>query len=431
MAKKTVFVFILIFFSTAMLFAGGEHLTIKVAVVGPGTPLYFWWGHIALVIEDSNTGRSYFYDYGIFSLDNDYFFQNFALGRLLFTSGVSSTERNIEVYRLTNRSLVFYTLNLPPETRLKVQELANYDMLPENRDYWYHHFDNNCSTRIIEIIDFATDGQFREYFDNIPSRFTLRQHVRRHTWFSPAVDWALNFWMGQGIDRPITVWDDMFLPSEVGKRIQEFEFTDVNGVRRRLVESEDSIQVIIESTGLPEVLEIPRRQWPMNFAFSLVMSAVLGFFFYLHSKNIRIGRIFAGIGISFFGFVFGVAALMLYFMNIFTDHDYTYQNFNMIFATPLLLAAVPLGICFASTKNLKKLIIYDRLIRLTWLLTVVGILILTLLRLFPSCPIEDIGIFQQNLPDKLLMLPIALLFTFQPVGLCQSLRKCCICKKSA
>jgi len=407
MTKKAALIFLLIFFSGTVLFAQGENLTLKVAVIGPGEELYFWWGHIALIIEDSDTGLSSFYDYGLFSFDNENFFVNFAMGRLLYSCGVSSTERNVQGYKDKNRNIVFYTLDIPPETRLKVKEFADINVLPENRDYFYHHFLDNCSTRIRDIIDLATDGQFKELYENEASRFTLREHVRRHTWFSPPIDWILNFWMGQVIDTPITAWEDMFLPSEVGKRIGEFYYTDINGERRKLVSGGETIY---EAHDRPAVLDVPRVQWPRQLAFSLVLSAIFGFFFYLYSRNIRAGRILAGFSMSICGLVFGAASLLLYFLNLFTNHDYTFENANMIFATPLLLAAVPSGICYALTKRTDKLIKYDELLRLIWILAAAGIVLSMLIKLLP-------WLYQDNLTDQMLMLPIAVLFACQPVGL--------------
>lgn len=418
MNRKIVLMFLLVFISGVTLFAQGEDLTLKVAVMGPGDELYFWWGHIALVIDDASTGRSRFYDYGLFSFDNENFFVNFAFGRLLYSSGASSTQRNIDIYKETNRDITFYTLDLPPETKLMIKEFAEHNILPENRDYYYHHFWDNCSTRIRDIIDLATDGQFKELYSREVSRFTLREHVRRHTWFSPLADWILNFLMGQVIDTPITVWDDMFLPSEVGKRINEFYYTDINGEKRKLV---SGVETIFEAQGRPAVLEIPRKQWIRQLVFSVVLSVIFGFFFYLYSKKIRAGRILAGFSMSLCGFVFGIASLLLYFMNIFTDHDYTYQNFNMIYATPLLLAVTPLGICYALTKKPEKQIKYDGLLRIIWFLTVFGILISMLLKLSPC-------VYQQNLTDQMLMLPISLVFACQPVGLRPVLEKFLKCK---
>jgi len=407
MVKKAVFFTLLFLLVSAFIFAEGENLTLKIAVMGAGDELYFWWGHIALIIEDSDTNQSNFYDYGIFSFENENFYYNFAMGRLLYSCGVSPSWWNIEKYIETNRDVIIYTLDLPPEKRLEVKRFAEVNVLPENRDYFYHHFRDNCSTRIRDIVDLMTDGQFFEQYGKTPGRYTLRQHVRRHTYFSPTVDWILNFWMGQGIDTGITIWDEMFLPSEVGKRIDDFWYTDLNGERIKLVSYAETIN---KAEGRPLVLDIPRKQWPRELAFSLVLSVIFIFFFFLQYKKIRSGTVLAGISISLCGLVFGIAGLLLYFMSIFTNHDYTYNNINMIFCTPLLLAAVPYGLCYALTKDHDRRIKYDMILRIIWFLTVIGIIVSMLIKLLP-------WFWQKNLTDQMLMLPVALVFALQPVGL--------------
>jgi O-antigen/teichoic acid export membrane protein len=97
-------------------------------------------------------------------------------------------------------------------------------------------------------------------------------------------------------------------------------------------------------------------------------------------------------------------------MSLFTNHDYTFNNMNMIFCSPVLLAAVPLGICYAFTKNQDKQKKYDLFLRLIWFLTAAGVLISMLLKIF-------LWFYQQNLTDQMLLLPIALVFAFQPSGL--------------
>jgi glutaredoxin-related protein len=414
MSRKIIFLTLLLLlaFGTA-LFAEGENLDVKIAVMGPGDELYFWWGHIALVIEDTEKNVSRFYDYGIFSFNNENFFVNFAFGRLLYRCGVSSSIVNIAGYINTNRDIKIYTLDLPPDVRQKVKDFADVNVLPENRNYYYHHFKDNCSTRIRDIIDLATDGQFEEQYRNAPSRFTLRQHVRRHTWFSPAADWILNFWMGQVIDTPITVWEDMFLPSEVGRNMENFWYTDANGAIRKLVVR---IETLNTAKNRPAVLNTPRKQWPRELAFSLVLSAIFCSFFFMQSKRKKAGRILAGFSMSLAGLVFGFAGLLLYFLNLFTNHDYTYQNANMLFCTPLLLASVPFGIIYALTKKQDKLLFYGMLLRLVWGLSVLGIFISMLIKLLPM-------FYQQNLTDQMLMLPIALVFTLHPLNLREDIEK--------
>ena len=385
----------------------GKDLTLKIAVMGPGDELYFWWGHIALVIDDAHTGQSRFYDYGLFSFDNDHFFVNFAFGRLFYSCGASPAAGNMAVYIDTNRDIVLYTLDVPPEKREEVRRFAEESILPENRNYLYHHFRDNCSTRIRDIIDIATYGQFSEQFSGEPGRFTLRQHVRRHTWFSPFFDWILNFWMGQDIDTPITVWEEMFLPSEVGSRITGFEYTDPGGTSHQLV---SGVETINTAQGRPAVLDFPRKQWPRELIFSLALSLFLGLLFFTQKKSPAFAQVTLGILHSLFGLVFGAAGLLLFFMSFFTSHDYTWHNANLLFCNPLFLIAVPLGIRYASSTNYDKRLKAEFTLRLLWLLTVLGIFASMLIKLSPR-------FWQKNLTDQMLMLPIALTLAFEPAGL--------------
>jgi drug/metabolite transporter (DMT)-like permease len=113
---------------------------------------------------------------------------------------------------------------------------------------------------------------------------------------------------------------------------------------------------------------------------------------------------------SLCGLFFGAFGLLLYFMSLFTEHDYTYNNMNMIFCTPVILAAFPLGICYALTKKPEKQLKYDMILRCIWLLSVIGVIVSMLLKLLP-------WFWQDNLTDQLLMLPIALVFALRPYGL--------------
>jgi hypothetical protein len=366
--------------------------------MGPGDELYFWWGHIALVIEDGITGESRFYDYGIFSFDTENFFVNFALGRLLYHCGVSRTELSYNAYKRTNRDITVYTLDLPGAVKEEVRAFAEWNVLPENRNYYYHHFRDNCATRIRDIIDRATAGQFKAAFGEAPGRYTLRQHVRRHTWFSPFFDWLLNFLMGQDIDVPLTVWGEMFLPREIGDRIETFSFRDPSGGERKLV---SSVEVLNRAVNRPAVLDAPRRQWPRELALGLGIAALMGGFFFLGKKRPRGGRALLGISQSLLGLFFGAAGLVLFFMTFFTDHDYTYHNINIIYINPLLLAAVPLGIILAASKHAPRRARAGRLLQYLWTYVFFGGLLTMAIKLLP-------GFYQQNQVTQALVLPIAL-----------------------
>ena len=388
----------------------GDDFTIKIAVAGPGDELYFWWGHIALVIEDRATGQSRFYDYGLFSFENEHFFTNFAMGRLYFSCGVSPTDRNLWVYQVTNRTVTFYTLNLSAEAKERVRDFAEINVRPENRNYFYHHFNDNCATRIRDIIDIGVNGQFKEAYGNAPGRFTLRQHVRRHTWFNLFFDWLLNFLMGQGIDTPITVWAEMFLPQEIGDRAMEFSYLDSQGVEQKLV---SSVETMYRATNRPAILAVPRRQWPRELALSFGISAVLCLFYWIRGKRKSLGQALLGISQGLLGLFLGGVGSMLFFMTFFSNHDYTYHNSNILFVNPLLLAALPLGIIMARGDRSRRGTAgsegrAERFLAILWGYVFLGGIATMAIKLLPS-------FYQQNQVDQALVMPIAFTLCAVPV----------------
>jgi hypothetical protein len=382
----------------------GDYLTLKIAVMGPGDELYFWWGHIGLIIEDTATGRARFYDYGLFDFKQNHFFVNFAFGRLLYSCGASPADANIRAYIKNNRDVVIYTLDLPPAKREEIRRFAENNIRPENRDYYYHHFRDNCATRIRDILDLATDGQFKERFGAAPGRYTLRQHIRRYTWFSPFFDWLLNFLMGQDIDTPLTVWEELFLPGEIGSRIKDFPYRDAAGIERPLVAS---VEVRNRAVGRPEVLAAPPRQWIRELVVGLIIAGLVAAPQALRERRPALARALRGVSQSLLGLFFGIAGSILCFMTFFTNHDYTYHNSNILYINPLILGAIPLGLILAFGKEPKKRFRAEQLLQALWTYVLLGGILSLVIKWFP-------GFYQQNQVSQALVIPFAGVLSFVP-----------------
>ncbi|MDR2782497.1 MAG: DUF4105 domain-containing protein [Treponema sp.] len=379
-----------------------DRFTIKIAVLGPGDEVFFWWGHLALIIEDGVTGAQTFYDWGVFSFESENFFKNFAFGRLIYLCVASPAKRSFDRYIQTNRDIVVYTLNLPPETKEEVRRFVENNIRPENRSYYYHNFRDNCATRIRDILDMAVDGQFKAAFGDAPGRYTVRQHVRRHTWFSPFFDWFLNVLMGQDIDVPLTVWQEMFLPAEVGRRIADFTYVDNDGSARKLV---SSVETLNKAVNRPPVLDKPRRQWIRELVLGVFIALLLVFFDMLQKTKPRLSRYLWSLSQSVLGMFFGVVGLILFFMTFFTNHDYTYHNANIIYMNPLWFIAAVSGVIYAFTSSPKKRYITLHILRAFWTYVFLGVLLTMVIKLFP-------GFYQQNQVTQALVSPFAFVLSF-------------------
>ena len=161
------------------------------------------------------------------------------------------------------------------------------------------------------------------------------------------------------------------------------------------------------SVNRPAVLDIPRLQWPRE----LILGCVLALFFVLlrlfRTRSISTAAYFWALGQGALGFFFGVAGTMLFFMMIFTDHDYTYWNINILFINPLLLVALPLGIRFCRAHSSQEQDKQEVLIKTLWSgclgLALIGILI----NAFPFFR-------QQNQVDLALILPPLIALSWLP-----------------
>ncbi|GMO49063.1 MAG: hypothetical protein Ta2G_05630 [Termitinemataceae bacterium] len=387
----------------------GDYLTIKTAVIGPGDDLYFWWGHFGLVIDDALRGSSTFYDYGVFSFNKENFFSNFAFGRLYYTSAVSRTDRDIAYYSQDNRDITFYTLDFDAAEKELILREAEFYSMKENAEYLYNHFKDNCVTRVLNPIDKALNGELYRYTNSTPGRMTLREHVRRHTYFSPFFDWFLNFVMGQDIDTPSTITQEMFLPSEAASVLENFYYLDGGGNKRKLV---SDVQVINRSVNRPPVLDKPRMEWPPFLIFGIAVGGIL---YLLRSRaESAKNKKLRGASKTLFGLLCGVLSLffalagsLAFFMAFFTNHDYSFHNMNVIFINPLLLIAFVPAFILAFSKNEEKNKRCEKIFRIVWTYVFFAAILCMLLKVLPF-------FYHKNYATLAMCLPISLSLSLIP-----------------
>ena len=154
-----------------------DYLVIKLVTIDPGDDLPMWWGHTGIIIEDTRIGAASFYNYGLFSFEQDNFALNFIQGRLIFWVGVWDAQLALNFYARMNRTIRIQTLNLSADKKLEMAKFLAKNVLPQNREYLYDHYFDNCATRLRDLIDRMVDGQFAKA-TKVPGRMTLRISIR-------------------------------------------------------------------------------------------------------------------------------------------------------------------------------------------------------------------------------------------------------------
>ncbi|RKG86961.1 lipoprotein N-acyltransferase Lnb domain-containing protein [Corallococcus terminator] len=316
----------------------GEDLSIWLVTFSPGDDVFAWWGHGSLVVEDRARQMQRLYNYGMYSFDDETVVR-FAKGRLEFWVGESSVNGTFRLYKSLGRDVRVQELNLTPEQRVKVAKRLADNVLPENREYLYEHYSDNCVTRLRDMIDSAVGGRLSEA-ERAPARMNLREHTRRYTAVNPPMSLLLDFMMNDSIDKPITRREEAFLPDELEQQVAELKVPGADGQPVSLVEK----QWNYFASSRPRPPATPPNFGPWIFALGVLLGAsALGLAAW-ERRGSRAARILLGVENMLVGLVLGIPGLALVVMWIGTDHVVTHHNENLFLANPVTLLAVPYGL---------------------------------------------------------------------------------------
>ncbi len=186
---------------------------------GPGQVYWQRFGHNAVWIRDADLGLDHTFNFGFFDFEQENFFLRFLQGRMLYFSAAQPAANEFAQYIDENRAIRAQRLALTAEQALGLTDFLVEEVQPENRDYLYDYYLDNCSTRVRDVLDAATGGALRDATANVPAAQNFRDHTRR---LSQADFWlylGLELGLGAPVDRPISRWEEFFIPGELAEGV--------------------------------------------------------------------------------------------------------------------------------------------------------------------------------------------------------------------
>jgi hypothetical protein len=326
----------------------GEDLTVFVLTFGPGDHPFFKFGHNAILVQP-NEGSGLVYNFGTFQFDSPGLIPKFLRGRFKYWLSVSSMEETFASYVSDNRTVEAQELDLTPAQKTALWQSLRENARPENREYLYDYFRDNCSTRVRDAIDRAVGSLLRQAGQR-PVAMTFRADALRMTAdFFPEY-LGLDLGLGRPTDAPITLWDEAFLPERMRDLLRQVRIPGESG-ERPLVKAE---RVLFAAHRPPKPDRPPN--WILNFlAAGLALGALLAGLGRLGCKH-PAARIGLGIAGSLLGLVFGVLGLILLSFWLFTDHKAAYANANIFLLAPwsVLLAGYGVGAALGRPAAMRK-----------------------------------------------------------------------------
>jgi hypothetical protein len=287
-------------------------------------------------------GTDQAYNYGLFDFGQQNFLLRFIQGRMWYWMQGFPAQSYLELYRRANRSVWIQELEIAPGARRELQKFLEWNERPENRFYHYDYYRDNCSTRIRDALDRALGGAIRRQTESAASGTTYRFHTLRLTENDPPIYSGLLMALGHPVDRPISIWEEMFLPLAMRERIRNLTVPGPAEARVPLVKSE---RTLFESTE-----PVPPSSPPHWLPYYLCGGLLLGGMTYglartgKRKRSARIGFLTVS---WFWALVTGVGGLILVGLWGLTDHAAAYYNENVlqinVLALPLLWLLPGLG----------------------------------------------------------------------------------------
>lgn len=315
----------------------GQSLRVSLITVGQGDLVWERFGHNFLLFQNVDTGEEVAYHWGVFNFQQVDFVPRLIRGTMLYGMGRTNLDTILMEYQSVGRPVWVQELALTPSQRWELLARTEENYLPANREYRYDYYRDNCSTRVRDALDRVLAGGLKAQFSNDTTAHSYRWHTRRVLQEMPLYYFGIQFVLGPNADRPITVWDEMFLPPALMDRVREVRVPSGVGGDRPLVVEER----MLLDTGRPDPPVSPPFAMPFLLALGLLWGG--GLILVSRPKSglpSRLGVVgFAGI----WTLVAALGGSLLLGAWVFTDHFFWYQNFNLLQVNPLFL---PLTVAF-------------------------------------------------------------------------------------
>jgi hypothetical protein len=276
------------------------------------------------------------YNYGYFSTSQENFIPNFMIGKPMYMLGVTPFTELVYEYAMQGRSVVEQELNMTDEEVLALMKYLDWNALPENAEYQYNYFFDNCATRPRDLIEqFAGDGiDYQVDPESLPTfREATRQCSGSNRWYTFGTDLCL----GVQSDGQMTVHDAAFVPALLEQSLD---------LARRKDTGEPI--VLAKRTIVPQtqIIEQPLFDGPMVAILGVVLLYFV-FYLFLRRKTVVPWRVLR----CLIYLILGLGGIILWFLSFVSAHPHTFFNANTVLFHPFWLILV--GTLWNEVKHAK------------------------------------------------------------------------------
>lgn len=301
----------------------GENASISLLTCGPGDNIADMYGHTGIRIKDLSQNLDVVFHYGLYDFHTENFVMKFLRGKLLYSMGGQRYDGFINNYKTQRRTVYEQVLNLDDNQKKVFYDALIENYQPENREYLYDFFFDNCATIIgdrietkIGEIQYPTNHEAKT-FRNMLDEFQLKR---------PWADFGIDLIIGEIADDTTTINEQLFLPLYVHDILKE---SFING--KPLITEENLLLDFIAERNQPQKAFFT----PYNLFMVLLFLEIFlfGSFIGKWKRGLKLIKFYD----NFWFLTLGIGSLILLFMWFGTDHISTKSNWNLFWLNPIYL----------------------------------------------------------------------------------------------
>ncbi|MFD1143058.1 DUF4105 domain-containing protein [Larkinella insperata] len=327
---------------------------ISLITIAPGDEVYTSFGHTALWVSDPMYGIDKVYNYGTFASYTDNYYIKFLQGTLPYYVSVYPMPNQLYASQLENRSVKEQILNLSDAQKQRLYTMLETNARPENREYRYRFYYDNCATRPRDMLVKACGDSLR-FVNVVDSTKSYRDWMNEYLTTQPWARMGMNLGIGYPADRTASSWEAMYLPDNVFEEVQRAQLKTPQGQDTPLVANS---LFLFRAVTIEETSAFLLYLVSPDFVFAVLLVVV---FLITRRQQKRRTRGF-WLDRWLFGFS-GVWGWLLIFLWFFTDHGVTTWNPAVLFLMPLHMPLI-----FWVTRQASP-----KAVRTYFLLTIVGL----------------------------------------------------------
>jgi hypothetical protein len=302
---------------------------IGLVTMSPGIEYWSRFGHNAILVDDG-VART-LYNYGFFDFAQQDFLLRFLRGRMLYQLVALPMELDLRGYAADGRGVRLQWLALEPAQARELATALAVNALPENAEYRYDYFTENCSTKVRDALDRALDGALKRDLSGRSHGYTFRDEARRLAAPLPWLYLGIHLGLGPFVDKPTSLWEEAYVPERLRDAVAEVRKADGSP----LVSSE--IELVPQGLPLPSPAP-PDWRWYFFLTGVMVATALA---YASRPRAARGLRRTAAISLAMLWLSSGLIGVGLIALWLLTDHVAAWGNENALLFNPLSLALLP------------------------------------------------------------------------------------------